>query len=422
MSRVPAILGGRPVRTLPWPEFMPFGEEERRAADEVLRDGLLSGFLASAGGSFMGGPRVRSAEAAFARRFGARHAIAVNSATTGLHAGLAAAGVGHGDEVIVPPLTMTATATAAVLCGATPVFADVDPVTACIDPAAVADRVTPRTRAIIAVDLFGQTADHESLRAIAHAAGAVLVEDAAQSIGALDHGRSGGTLADMGVLSFNRHKHITSGEGGMVLTDDDRLAERVRLVRNHAEAVSPGIGGAHDDLVGSNYRMGELEAALVEVQLARLDDGLARRRAVANALSDGLEGVPGLLAPRPVAGTEHAWYLYPLRLDTGALGIDRAMFAAALRAEGLPCAEGYVAPLYRLPYYRRLARLGLGHESQRDGSCPVAEGLHERTLLTLDVCRLPIGERDVDDAVRAVRAVAGAADALASVPATTVAA
>jgi dTDP-4-amino-4,6-dideoxygalactose transaminase len=353
-------------------------------------------------------------EAAFARRFRARHAIAVNSATTGLHAALAAAGVGPGDEVIVPPTTMTATATAAILCGATPVFADVDPVTVCLDPDAVRRRISPSTRAIVAVDLFGQTADFDVLAAVAREAGATLVEDAAQSIGAADRGRSAGTLADMGVLSFNRHKHITSGEGGMVLTDDDRLAERVRLVRNHAEAVSAGMGGAHDDLVGSNYRMGEIEAALVETQLTRLDDDLASRRRIATRLSDGLARVPGIGAPRPAAGTEHAWYLYPLRIDEGLLGIDRATFAAALRAEGVPCGEGYVAPLYRLPYYRRLARLGRAHPSQLDGSCPVAERLHERTLLTLDICRLRIGDEDVDDAVRAIRKIVAARADLAA--------
>jgi len=408
-----ALLGGNPVRRTPWPETSPLGQEERRSAEEVLLDGILSGFLATAGEAHLGGPRVRSVEATFARRFGALHAIAVNSATTGLHAALMAAGVGPGDEVIVPPTTMTATATAAILCGATPVFADVDPATVCLDPEAVRERLTPATRAIVAVDLFGQPAALDALSSIARSADAVLVEDAAQSIGATDRGRHAGTLGDMGVLSFNRHKHITSGEGGMVLTDDDRLAERVRLVRNHAEAVCAGGDGAHDDLVGSNYRMGEIEAALVESQLTRLDRDLAARRRIATRLSDGISGLPGIEAPRPTAGTQHAWYLYAVRVDAARLGIERSTFAEALRAEGVPCSEGYVAPLYRLPYYRRLARLGQAHPSQLDGSCPVAERLHEQTLVTLDLCRLPIGDADVDDVARAIRKIVEARESLA---------
>ena len=242
-----AIEGGTPVRRRPFPTYNTIGDEERRAVLAVLDSGVLSQFVGAWGPDFLGGPRVRALEAAWADYFGARHAVSVNSATSGLYAAVGAAGVGPGDEVIVSPYTMSASATAAVVYGAVPVFADIDPETFCLDPQSVRACITERTRAIIGVDLFGHPADWAGIRAATGSRPIVLIEDSAQAPGAKSGDRFAGTLADIGVFSLNYHKTIHSGEGGVAVTDDDCLADRLQLIRNHGEAVVKAKGD--DDIV-----------------------------------------------------------------------------------------------------------------------------------------------------------------------------
>ena len=213
-----AIAGGSPVRSRPFPPQNTVGEEERRAVLEVLDSGVLSQFLGEWSDDFLGGPRVKTCEQAFAERFGAKHAVSVNSATTGLQVAVAAARIEPGDEVIVSPYTMSASAAAVVLHDAIPVFADVEDSTYGLDPAAVRAAITPRTRAVLSTHLFGHPARMDELLEIGRDHQLAIVEDAAQSIGATWHGSETGTLGTVGVLSLNYHKIIHSGEGGMVLT------------------------------------------------------------------------------------------------------------------------------------------------------------------------------------------------------------
>ena len=411
-----AIDGGTPVRRRPFPSYNTIGDEERRAVLQVLDSGVLSQFIGAWGPDFLGGPRVRALEAAWAGYFGVRHAVSVNSATSGLYAAVGAAGVGPGDEVIVSPYTMSASATAAIVYGAVPVFADIDPDTFCLDPASVRARITDRTRAIIGVDLFGHPADWRGLRTAAGARPIVLIEDSAQAPGAKVGDRFAGTLADIGVFSLNYHKTIHSGEGGVVVTDDDRFADRLQLIRNHGEAVVKAKGDEDlVNLVGYNYRMTEIEAAIALEQLKKLERLLQPRIDAAEYLSRHLGELPGLSVPRARSGVRHGYYVYAFKFDADQTGLSRARFAEALRAEGIPVSVGYVEPLYRQPMYQRRIAIGRdgfpfvqpGREpaSYPDGLCPVAERMHERELLYFSFCQAGISEADLDDVIRAVAKV-----------------
>jgi dTDP-4-amino-4,6-dideoxygalactose transaminase len=237
-----AINGGEPVRKTPFPGYVTIGKEEKLAVMEVLDSTVLSKYLGTWSPDFYGGPKVRQLERDWSEYFGIKHAVSVNSATSGLYAAVGAAGVGPGDEVIVSPYTMTASATAALVYGAIPVFADIDPQIFCLSPESVEKCITPSTKAIIVVDIFGHPADMDEIMEIARDHDLIVIEDAAQAPGAKYKGRFAGTLADMGVYSLNYHKTIHCGEGGIVVTNNDDLTERLQLIRNHAEVVVKNKG------------------------------------------------------------------------------------------------------------------------------------------------------------------------------------
>ncbi len=376
-----ALFGGDPAVPGPIPAHTSIGREEEDAALRVLRSGTLSAFFGSPGPNFLGGAEVRGFEAAWSERFGVRHSVSMNSATSGLIAALGACGAGPGDEVIVPPFTMSATAVAARVWGATPVFADVRRDTFTLDPAQVERQITPRTRAIVAVNLMGQPADLDEILALARPRGIRVIEDNAQAPGALYKGRSAGTIADIGVFSLNCHKTIQTGEGGVCCTNDDDLALRLQLIRNHGEAVVRELGYSNrpEQILGFNFRMGELEAAIGAAQLAKLDRLNAPRRRIAQALDERLRGLPGLNVPAVGADRTHVYYTYPLTLDPETASVSRRAVVRALAAEGVPCFEGYCEPLYNQPLYAG-DWPGRGDRRYGPGLCPVAEDLFERTL------------------------------------------
>ncbi len=397
-----ALRGGSPVRSRPFPPPPGVGTAERRAVSEVLESGVLSEFVGEWVDAFWGGPRVRGMEAAWRERFGTRYAVAMNSATSALYAAVAAAGIGPGDEVIVSPYTMSASATCALVNGAIPVFADVEPETFGLDPASVRARITPRTRAIVVVDIFGCPARLDEIMSIATEHGLVVIEDAAQAPGALYHGRAAGTVGHIGVFSLNYHKTIQCGEGGVAVTDDERLAERLALVRNHGEAVVGAMGAPHADLLGFNYRLGELEAAIATAQLGRLEELTEPRVKWAGRIGSALSELDGLTPPVVPDGLRHVYYVHVTRIDEDVLGVSRADFAAGLRAEGIPVVEGYVAPLYRQPVYRqRAAPFGLGDAVYDDGICPVTERLHEHEVIYHSLIHAGIVDDDVQDVIDA---------------------
>jgi perosamine synthetase len=412
-----ALEGGAPVRSAPFPPTNTIGVEEREAVLDVLDSGSLSQFLGVWGEEFLGGKWILRCEEAVRARLGSAHAVSVNSATTALQVSLAAVGVEPGDEVIVPPYTMSATAAAVVLSNAIPVFADIEAETYGLDPVSVAERITPQTTAIIAVHLFGHPARMGELTELADRHGLRLIEDAAQSLGATWHGRETGTIGDAGVVSLNRHKIVQSGEGGVVVTDDPTVAQVAQLVRNHGEVVV-----ANTDLptiantVGSNYRLSELHAAIATAQLAKLDDLLRVRQELGARLGERLADLPGLQPGLPAEGCTHGYYLFPVRLDHELLGVSRKTFVRALRAEGAPATEGYVEPIYLQPMYQQRIARGTcgcpwtcghwqGEVSYERGICPVTERMYESDLLLLDVCRVPLTTRDVDDVADAFEKV-----------------
>jgi len=419
-----AILGGKPVRSREFEVRRTMGEAEKRGVLEVLESDTLSGFFGSPGPQFLGGPRVRAFEDKWARKYGFPYAISVNSCTTGLMTCIGAVGIEPGDEVIVPPYTMSASATAALFYGGIPVFADVDPDTFNISPAAIERVITPRTKAIVVVHLFGQAADMDPILAIAHKHRLRVIEDAAQAPGVQYKGRPVGAIGDIGCFSLNYHKHIHTGEGGLIVTRDEKLAHRCRLIRNHAENVVDDLPAAElGNLMGANYRLTELQAAVGEAQLDRLDGYLAHRQRLVRHFERRLERIPGLTAAKTGDGCGHAYYVYPLKYDAKATGISRKRFAEAVNGE-LPkpgtweqggLFEGYVRPLYLAPLYRHKKAMGSRgfpwslhpdvKYDYREGLCPVVEDLYKRTLLLTPLIREPLSERDIDDFADAIEKV-----------------
>lgn len=419
-----ALLGGTPVRDKPLPPYNTIGAEEKAAVMEVLDGGELSGFIAYNGKEFWGGRRVRALEEAFRNRFGIGHAIAVNSATSGLHCAVAATGVGPGDEVIVPPYTMSASATAVLFTGAVPVFCDVDDRTFCLDPEKVEAAITPQTRAIVAVNLFGQPAPLDTLRALADRHGFYLIEDNAQAPAATHNGRPTATIGHAGVFSFNRHKTMQCGEGGVVVTADDKLALKMALVRNHGEVVV-GPMGVEDivNTVGLNYRMTEMEAAVALVQFNKLDALNERRVELARRLDAGLAELAGLEAPHIAPGNTHVYYFYPIKFSAEAIGMPRELFCKAVEAEGFTLRAGYVKPLYLEPVYQKKLCFGSGgfpftansrngNLSYQRGICPVVERLADRELMVTNIIYPPLSEADMDAFVEACAKVIRHRDAL----------
>lgn len=417
-----ALLGGPKAIPAPFRRYNPIGAEEAEAARRVVESGVLSRFLGVWHEDFHGGPKVRELERAWEKHFGVRHAVTMNSCTSALIAGLGALGLEPGDEVIVSPWTMSASATAILHWSAIPVFADVEPDTFNLDPRSVEACISPHTRAIVAPDIFGHSADVAALRAIAAKHGLKLLSDAAQAPGARAGNRFAGTLADAGCFSLNYHKHIHTGEGGVLVTDDDRVADRARLIRNHAEAVAGDKGEADlANLVGYNFRMGEIEAAIGVEQLRKLERLVATRQRAAARLTDGLRGLPGLRPPVVRPGCTHAWYIYAMTLDPQALGVSRDRIHQALVAEGVEGLGARYVNVHLLPMYQKKIAYGAGgfpwtlarrDVDYRRGICPVAEDLQERRYLGLLACMHELDDGEVDQLVAAFRKVWGQLDAL----------
>lgn len=424
-----ALLGGRPIRRAEFPRHPIIGDEERRAVLDVLDRAELSTFIAAPGKLFYGGKAIKEFERRFAEYHGVRHAVVFNSATAALHAAVVAVGVEAGEEVIVPPYTFTSTATCALMHNAIPVFADIEDETYGLDPASVERVLSPLSRAIIPVHLFGHPARIDELMALARVHGLKVIEDCAQAPAARDSGRLVGTMGHCGIFSFTESKHVTTGEGGMLITNDDGIAEAARLVRNHGEMVLEGqtVRTYASTMLGWNYRMTEMEAALGLAQFAKLDALNATRIELCDCLTRELGGLPGLSVPVVRPNCTHVYYLYVLKYDASITGIPRDLFVRALAAEGIPFGAGYVRPLYVSAIYHQARPFAFRHYSgsarYEAGTCPVTERLYERDLITLQVARPPATVRDMGDVVAAVEKVLAnrfdllqAAAGLASLP------
>lgn len=400
-----AINGGDALITKKFPRYNTIGQEEKDAAMRVMDSGNLSQYIGAWDKDFFGGPVVKELESYIADLIGSKYALAVNSATSGLYAAAGAFGIGPGDEVIVPPFTMVASVTAALVWAGIPVFADIDPDTFCLSPKSIREKITPRTKAIVVVDLFGHPAAYDEIMAIAKEHDLMVLEDAAQAPGVRYKGKRCGNLADIGVYSLNYHKHVHCGEGGIIFTDDEALMNKMALIRNHAEAVVGDMG--HTDLtnmIGQNYRMSELHAAIALEQYKKLDGLLATRIAHADRLTARLKKIDGLQTPYVQADCENAYYMYALKYDSHKMkGIHRDQFIAALNAEGVEIQGGYVKPIYLEPMYQQQTAFGktkwpfdLGSPSYKKGLCPNCENLHETELMLMGGIHSQLSDSDID--------------------------
>lgn len=341
------------------------GEEEIAAVVNVLKSGILTHALGS-------GPMVKRFEEDFARFVEAKHAIAVNSGTAALHMALIAIGVKRGDEVVLPSFTFVATAEAVVMAGAKPVFVDIDLETYNISLEAIEKALTKKTKAVIAVDLYGSPADLKPIREIADKCGLKIIEDAAQAHGATYNGKPVGAYADVACWSFYASKNMTTGEGGMITTNDDTIAETLRLIRSHGEKEK-----YKSLLLGHNYRMPEIEAAIGCVQLKKLPNFLAKRRENAEKITAKLRSVKNVKLPCEPKGCENSWYLYTIRVEDA----DRAKRDAIvenIRKEGIGAEVYYPWPIHLMPYYRKFGKWKLPKTekaSEQVLSLPVHPGI-----------------------------------------------
>ena len=408
-----AIFGGTPVRNKAFLPQNTIGEEEKKAVIEVIDSGKLSGFIGEYCPEFHGGKKVQETEEKYAEYFRAKYAITVNSASSALQIAVAALGIGPGDEVIVTPYTMSATATAILMQNACPVFVDIDNKTFCMDPDKIEEKISERTKAIMYVDLLGQPAHWDELRRIANKYRLKIIEDGAQAANANYKGKSACTLGDLGILSLNVHKMIHCGEGGVIFTDDDDLAIRCKLIRNHGETSVEHFNLTDiSHTMGLNYRMTEIEAAIANVQLDKLPRLFDVRNQLANYLSQKLKSIPGIITPFVQPGVTSAWYLYAIRYLMEVYDVRRETFCKALTAEGIPVEEGYVKPLYLQPMYQqRKGRYRNAPESicglcggpkhkkchHEKGICPTSEKMHFQELLIGNFCHDPLTPNDMDD-------------------------
>jgi perosamine synthetase len=347
------------------------------------------------------GPTVEAFEHAFARFVGAAYAVAVSSGTAALHAAMHALEIGPGDEVIVPPLTFAASANCVIYQGGTPVFADVEPDTLLLDPRQVEEKLTARTKAIVAVDYAGQPCDYDALTTIARRHGVALVADACHSVGGEYRGRTVGVLGDLTAFSFHPVKHLTTGEGGMVTTNAPELARRMRMFRNHGIATDhrqrAERGSFYYEMVtlGYNYRITDIQCALGLGQLQKLPAFIRRRQEIAARYDEAFSSLEGISPTQVRADRISAYHLYPVQFHTEAVGLSREIVYAALRAENIGVNVHYL-PVYLHPYYRQRFETG-------PGLCPVAEAAYAR-LITLPLFPRMTDE-DVTDVVMAVKKI-----------------
>lgn len=448
-----ALLGGPATRTQPFPPVACIDHEEEDAVLAVLRSRLLSGFVGSTSAnveswlampsaeaaaanlpdySFLGGRTVRQFEADFARWAGIPFAVSNSTATGALSAALAACGVGPGDEVITTCMSFTATGASILTFNSIPVFVDVSPGNYCLDPAAVERAITPATKAILVVHLYGLAADMDAIMEIARRHQLVVIEDCAQAIGTRHRGRLVGTIGDAGVFSFNHQKNITTGEGGMIVTRRPEVARHARLTRNHGEVVptEDWSDEALANVLGFNMRMTEMTAALGVAQLRKLEENNRVRNENAAALRDRLRAVPFLSFQDIPAHTEPCIHVLAAFYDAAAAGVPRADVVRALAAEGIPVGCGYPRLMHEHPLFTRGIVYGTqGYPFTAPGSrrpaygrgvCPFAERITRENLLTIALLHRPCTTEHMASVSAAFEKVFAQLDALKKWPGRTV--
>ncbi len=402
-----AILGGEKLITKPFKKFNTMGHEEIQAAKEVIESGVLSKFLGEWDPDFYGGPKVKEFEKKCEIFFSVRNAITVNSWTSGLICAVGAIDIEPGDEVIVSPWTMCACASAILHWNAIPVFADIEDKTFNLDPKSIVKNISKNTKAIMAIDIFGHSANMDEIMKIAKNYNLKVISDSAQSPGSIYKGVKTGTLANVGGYSLNYHKHIHTGEGGIIVTNDDEIAEKLKLIRNHAEAVVSKKGIKNlTNMIGYNFRLGEIESAIGIEQLKKLQSITEKRQYLAKILNNGIGNLKGLQIPYVEKDCTHVYYVYALKIDSNITGVHRDKIYEALVAEGLSAGKSY-ANLHLLPMFQNKIAYGsngfpwTSDICKRDidyskGICPVSEDLNDNRYIGIDFCQFDYDESDID--------------------------
>lgn len=389
----PAVLGGTPVREnkiyygRQWIE-----EDDISAVGDVLRSNFITC-----------GPMVSKVEKELAAYTGAKYAVAVSNGTAALHCACIAAGIREGDEVITTPLTFAASANCALYVGAKPVFADINPETYNIDPKSIREHITPKTKAVVAVDFTGQCVEIEEIRAICDEYHLIFIEDAAHAIGSAYNGKKVGSLADMTCFSFHPVKTITSGEGGAITTNNEELYKKLVLAHTHGitheeelmeDAPHEGRWVYEQISLGFNYRMTDFQAALLDSQLKKLDGFKEKRQQIVKRYNEAFKDLPGIIVQKEIKESDTCRHLYIIRLDLDKLSCTRREFFDAMSAENVQCQVHYV-PVYYFPYYRHL-----GYEK---GLCPNAEEVYKGIMSIPLYPKLT--EEEIEDTIHAVKKI-----------------
>jgi dTDP-4-amino-4,6-dideoxygalactose transaminase len=371
--------GGEPSFTIELPPRQRWGEAEVRQLEQMIEQPSLF---------YWKGPQTELLIERFREHYPLKYVMPCSSGTASLHIAVAAAGIGPGDEVITSPITDMGTAIGILYQQGVPVFADLQPYTYCLDPADVRRKITPRTKAIIAVHLTGNPSDMDNLRAIAREHNLVLIEDCAQAWGAQYQGQPLGTIGDFGCFSLNDFKHIGCGDGGIVATNDERFGPLLQKFGD--KAYDRSGGGRAPDVLAPNYRISEPQSAVAATQMERMPGYVAKRVAAGEILNEALADVPGIHPPKTLPGCRSSFWFYMMRVDTEVLSCSHTQFAETLTAEGLGCGAGYSTPIYMHLVFQThnffagrwpIKELGLTEMDYTQVSCPVAEAIFNSSLV-----------------------------------------
>ncbi len=414
-----ALFGGEPISKKPLLQYNSIGKEEERAVLKATKEKKLSGFVGRAGDRFLGGKYVRELESRFCKHFKVKYAVSLNSASTALQAAVGALGIGPGDEVITSPFTMSATASAILFNNALPVFADIEEDSFCLDSKSIEKNITKRTKAILVVNILGSSANYDPILKIAKKYNLKVIEDNAQSPGATYKSKFTGTIGDIGIFSFNVHKVIQCGEGGMLVTNNKDYAFRAQLIRNHGEAVINDLYKSkkyYQPVLGNNFRLTEIQAAIAIEQFKKLDKFNKPRIILANYLTKQLSQFKWLVPPLVFEDSVHVYHVYGFRFLSQKIGIKRATFMKAMKAEGFQLVVGCEDPIHLLEVFQKqqmypnskfpFASKEYPHNiSYKKGICPVAERMSEGELLEALICQPAYTKNDVDLFIRAVKKI-----------------
>ncbi|RYA24607.1 DegT/DnrJ/EryC1/StrS family aminotransferase [Malaciobacter halophilus] len=412
-----AINGGPKIRTKLFPRYNNINENEIDEVVKVMKKGILSKYLGAWHEDFYGGEKVQEFEKDWSEYFNIKHSISVNSNTSGLITALGACGIGLGDEVIVSPYSMSISASAPLFWNATPVFCDLEANTYSFCIKSLKKAITKNTKAIVVVHIFGCPSNMKEIQEVAKEHNLYVIEDCAQAPGAKYDEKYVGTLGDIGVFSLNYHKHIHTGEGGVCVTNSDDLANKMQLIRNHAESVVENKGETQlSNMLGFNFRLTEIQAAIGIEQLKKLQSELEVRQKYAKMYDEALGKYPFIKTTK-LKNRTHSYYVQAFEFLEDIAKVSRDKFIMAVKAEleavqdreneGVPIGQGYVKPIYLLPMFQNKIAYNKQNFAFKDeisyekGICPNVEKFHYKTLWTHDFTRSPLSKEDVKDVINA---------------------